>query len=139
MALEERSEIQDIKIVEIENRGRTVSIPPTNTAVSITLSGSSSWSSGIMVDVQIAEMKAAMQKFSETVSSQATSVAALTRHISNNGVKGGGRNGGVGGHTTVKRISMSAKNARGWCGTRKQIARSTSAISISDGSDGRVR
>ena len=40
----------------------------------------------------------------ETVSSQATSVAALTQHIANNGGGGGGRNGGVGrigGHTTI--------------------------------------
>ena len=81
-----------------------MSIPPTNTAAESTLSGSSSRSSGSTVDVQLAEMKSAMQKMAETVSSQATSVAALTRHIANNGGGGGGRNGSVGGigvHNTI--------------------------------------
>ena len=82
--------------------GRTVSITPTDTTAASTLSGSSIQSSGRTVDFQLAEMKAAMQKMAETVSSQATSVAALTRHIANNGGGGGGRTGGVGGHTTVK-------------------------------------
>ena len=77
-ALEERSEIQDKKIAELENHGHTVSIPLTDTAETSALSGSSIQSSGSMVNVQLAEMKAAMQKMAETVSSQATSVAALT-------------------------------------------------------------
>ena len=49
-ALKERSEIQDRKIAELENHGRTVSIPPTDTAAASTLSGSSIRSSGITVD-----------------------------------------------------------------------------------------
>ena len=94
--------IQDRKIAELENHGRTVSITPTDTTAASTLSGSSSQSSGRTVDFQLAEMKAAMQKMAETVSSQATLVAALTQNIANNGGGGGGRTGGVGGHTTVK-------------------------------------
>ena len=77
-ALEERSEIQDKKIAELENHGHTVSIPLTNTAATSALSGSSIQSSGSMVNVQLAEMKAAMQKMADTVSSRATLVVALT-------------------------------------------------------------
>ena len=77
--------IQDRKIAELENHGRTVSIPPTGTAAASTLSGRSSRSSSITVYVQLAEMKAAMQKMAETVSSQATLAVDLTRHIANNG------------------------------------------------------
>ena len=83
-----------------------MSIPPTNTAAASTISGSSIRSSGSTVDVQIADTKAAMQKMAETFSSQATSVAALARHIANNDGVGGVRNGGVGGvggHTTIKK------------------------------------
>ena len=76
--MQERLAIQEKKIVELENHGHTVSIPPTDTAAVITLLGSSSRSSRSTVDVQIAEMKAAMQKMAETVSSQATLVVALT-------------------------------------------------------------
>ena len=103
--LEERSEIQDRKIAELENHGRTVSITPTDTTAASTLSGSSSQSSGRTVDFQLAEMKAAMQKMAETVSSQATLVAALTQHIANNGGGVRGINCGVGGHTTVKKYN----------------------------------
>ena len=80
-----------------------MSIPPTDTAEASTLSGSSSQISSSTVDVQLAEMKSAMQKMAETVSSQETSVADLIRHIANNGGGGGGGNGGVGGHTTIKK------------------------------------
>ena len=102
-ALEERLAIQDRKITEIENHGRTVSITPTDTSATSNLSGSSSRSSGSTVNVQLADMKATMQKMAETVSSQATLVAALIRHIPNNGGGGGGRNSGVGSHITVKK------------------------------------
>ena len=86
-----------------------MSIPPTDTAEASTLSGIRSQSSSSTVDVQFAEMKYAMQKMAETVSSKLTLVAALNRHIANNGGIGngrgsGGRNGGiggVGGHTTI--------------------------------------
>ena len=104
--LEERSMVQDRKIAELENHGRTVSITLTDTAEASTLLGSSSRSSGITVDIHIVEIKSAMQKMAEMVSSQATLVAALTRHIANNGSGRGGRNGGVGGiggHTTIKK------------------------------------
>ena len=50
-ALEERSEIQDRKIAELENHGRTVSSPPNNTEAASTLLGSRIRSSGITVDV----------------------------------------------------------------------------------------
>ena len=102
-ALEERSMVQDRKIAELENHGRTVAITLTNTAEASTLLGSSSRSSGITVDIHIVEIKSAMQKMTEMVSSQATLVAALTRHIANNGGGGGKRNGGVGSHTIVKK------------------------------------
>ena len=106
--LEERSMVQDRKMAELENHGRTVSITLTDTAEASTLLGSSSRSSGITVDIHIVEIKSAMQKMAEMVSSQATLVAALTRHIANNGSGSGrgGRNGGVGGiggHTTIKK------------------------------------
>ena len=106
--LEERSMVQDRKMAELENHGRTVSITLTNTAEASTLLGRSSQSSGITVDIHIVEIKSAMQKMTEMVSSQATLVAALTRHIANNGSGSGrgGRNGGVGGiggHTTIKK------------------------------------
>ena len=103
-ALEERSTIQDRKFAELKNHGRTVSINPTDTAAVSTLLGRSRRSSGSTVDIQLVEIKAAIQKMAETVSSQATSVAALTQNIANNGGGGGGRNGGVGGiggHTTI--------------------------------------
>ena len=58
--MEERSEIQDRNIEELENHGCTVSIPPTDTAAASTISGSSGRSSGSRVDFQLAEMKAAM-------------------------------------------------------------------------------
>ena len=96
--------VQDRKMAELENHGRTVAITLTNTAEASTLLGSSSRSSGITVDIHIVEIKSAMQKMAEMVSSQATLVAALTRHIANNGGGGGGKNGGVGrigGHTTI--------------------------------------
>ena len=114
-ALEERLGIQDRKIAEVENHGRTVSITSTNTSASSTLSGSSSRSSSSTVDIQLADIKAEMQKMAETVSSQATSVAALTRHIANNGSGGGGRNvgvGSVGGHTTIKRDKYECKKCK---------------------------
>ena len=100
-ALEERSAIQDRKIAELENHGRAVSIPPTDTAAASTLLGGIIRSRGSKVNIQLMEIKAAMQKIAETVSSQATLVAALTQQITNNGGGGGGRNGGVGGHTTI--------------------------------------
>ena len=103
-ALEKRLAIQDKTIAELENHGCNVSIHPTDTAAASKQSGISSRNSGSTVDIQIAEIKAAMQKMAETVSSQATSVAAITQHIANNG--GGGRYGGVGGvvcHTTIKK------------------------------------
>ena len=109
-ALEERLEIQDRKIEELEDHGCTMSINPTNTAAEITLSGSSIRSSGSRVNVQLAEMKPVTQKMAQTVSPQATSVAALTRHITNNGSGGGGRNGGVGGQTTVKKDKHECNN-----------------------------
>ena len=53
-----------------------------------------------------------MQKMAKTVSSQATSVDALTRHIANNGGGGGGINGGVGGHTTVKTDNIECEKCK---------------------------
>ena len=100
--------VQDRKIAELENHGRTVAITLTDTAEASTLLGSSSRSSGITVDIHIVEIKSAMQKMTEMVSSQAILVAALTRHIANNG-SGSGRGGinggvgGIGGHTTIKK------------------------------------
>ena len=108
-ALKERSEIQDRKIAELENHGRTVSIPPTDTAAEITLSGRNSLISGSTVDVNLAEIKADMHKMAETVSSQETSVASLTRHIANNSGGGGGGNGGVGGHIAVNKDNHECK------------------------------
>ena len=61
-ALEERSEIQDRKIVELENHGRTVSIPPINTLAASTLSGRNIRSSSSMVNIHLAKIKSAMQK-----------------------------------------------------------------------------
>ena len=57
-------------------------------------------------------MKAAMQKMAETVSSQETSLAALTQHIANNRGGGGWRNGGVGGHTTAKKDKHECKKCK---------------------------
>ena len=89
--------------MELENHGHTISISPTDTAVESTLSGSISRSSGSTFDIQLVEIKSAIQKMADTVSSQATSVAALTRHIANNGGGSGGINGVVCGHTTIKK------------------------------------
>ena len=107
-ALEERLSIQDRKIKELENHSRTVSIPPTDTSAASTISGISSQSSGSRVD----EMKAAMQKMSETVSSQETLVAYFTKHIANNGGGGGGSNGGDGGKPTVKKDNHKCKKCK---------------------------
>ena len=111
-ALEERSAIQDRKIAELENHSRTVSIPPTDTSAASTLLGNSIRSSSSTVDVQLAEMKYSMQKMAKTVSSQATLVADITQHIANNSGRGGGRNGGVGGHTTIKKDKHECKKCK---------------------------
>ena len=59
-ALEERSTVQDRKIAELDNHGRTVSITPTGTAAASTLLGSSRRSSSSTVNIQIVEIKSAM-------------------------------------------------------------------------------
>ena len=80
-----------------------MTIPVTNTAVASTITENSGRSSSIQsssskLDLQFAKMKAVMQKMNETVFSQATSVAALTKHVAKHGGGGGGTNGGgVGG------------------------------------------
>ena len=53
-----------------------------------------------------------MQKMAETVSSQATLVASLTKHIAKNGGGGGGRDGGVGSQPTVKKYKNGCEKCK---------------------------
>ena len=66
-AMEDRAEIQDIILDEMENHDRTMTIPATDTAVASTVTENSVWSSSSNLDPQFADMKAAMQKIDETV------------------------------------------------------------------------
>ena len=102
--MEDRAEIQDRRIEEMDNHNHTMKIPVTNTAAASTIiessdRRSSSRSNSSKLDLHFSDMKAAIQKMAKTVSSQETSVAALTKHVAKHGGGGSRTNGGGGGCT----------------------------------------
>ena len=79
--MEELAEIQKRRIKELENYNRAMTIPVTKIAAASTITENSSRSSSNKLNLQFFEMKTAMQKMCETVSSQETLVADLIKRI----------------------------------------------------------
>ena len=84
-------EVQDRKIEDLENHNRAMTVPAIDTSSESTITESSVQSSISNIDLQFTKMKAAMHKMAETILSQATSVASLTKQLAKMAVEVAGQ------------------------------------------------